>query len=91
MKRMILFFCVCIALTGISAQDKPKDVKLSGVKVNARLAQVEKAMDARADKLLSADPEYMRLMGIRQGILMYQDSTMQLNDSTLTNKKGNIK
>jgi molybdopterin converting factor small subunit len=78
---LILFFSTSLA------QDKPKDVKLSGVKVVERLQQVEKAIKDRQQKLTDNDPEYQRLVGIYNGLaLAISDTTLAPGDTVRLKK-----
>ena len=79
---LILFFSTSLA------QDKPKDIRLSGVKVIERLQQVEKAIKDRQQKLTDNDPEYQRLIGIYNGLASaFSDTTLAPVDTVLTKKK----
>jgi len=79
---LILFFATSLA------QDKPKDVKLSGAKVVERLQQIEKAITDRQKKLTDNDPEYQRLIGIYNGLASaFSDTTLAPVDTVLTKKK----
>ena len=79
---LILFFATSLA------QEKPKDVKLSGVKVIERLQQVEKAIKDRQQKLCDNDPEYQRLIGVYNGLAVaFSDTTLAPVDTNLTKKK----
>jgi molybdopterin converting factor small subunit len=78
---LILFFSTSLA------QDKPKDVKLSGVKVVERLQQVEKAIKDRQQKLTDNDPEYQRLVGIYNGLASaFSDTTLAPGDTVRLKK-----
>ena len=72
---LILFFATSLA------QDKPKDVKLSGVKVIERLQQIEKAITDRQKKVISEDLEYQRLVSLYNGLAMAFDSTLSIKDT----------
>ena len=88
---LIVVGLICFAVCNAPAQEKPKDVKLSGTKISARLAQIAKAMDERADKVLTTDLEYQRLFSLYRGLAMANDTTLQVTDSTITPKKGTTK
>ena len=77
---LILFFATSLA------QDKPKDVKLSGAKVVERLQQIEKAITDRQKKVISEDLEYQRLVSLYNGLAMAFDSTLAIKDTVRLKK-----
>jgi len=77
---LILFFSTSLA------QEKPKDVKLSGVKVVERLQQIEKAIKDRQQKVISEDLEYQRLVSLYNGLAMAFDSTLAIKDTVRLKK-----
>jgi len=85
-----LFFAFCIAgcVHLLFAQDKAKDVKLSGIKVVERLQQIEKAIIERQKKIIADDPECQRLEFLYRGLVMaFTDTTLTSIDTTKQVKK----
>lgn len=63
-----------------------QDIKLSNVKVQTRLKDIEKALLDRQKKVLADDPECQRLEYLYRGLAMAYDSTLSVTDSTLTKR-----
>jgi len=85
MKPAILTLLVLFLSTSL-AQEKPKDVKLSGAKVVERLQQIEKAIKDRQQKVISEDLEYQRLVSLYNGLAMAFDSTLAIKDTVRLKK-----